>query len=73
MKGESLAAAALSFAAAHGMDLVRFPAVRDLPLPGQMSIDRPHDLTQMLLLLFLLLELLLTLLLLLPPSSFLQM
>lgn len=46
MKGESLAAAALSFAAAHGMDLVRFPAVRDLPLPGQMSIDRPHDLTQ---------------------------
>lgn len=46
MKGESLAAAALSFAAAHGVDLLRFPVVRDLPLPEQTSLDRPHDLTQ---------------------------
>ena len=46
MKGESLAAAALSFAAAHGMDLLRFPAIRDLPLPEQSSLDRPHDLTK---------------------------
>lgn len=46
MKGESLVAAALSFAALHGMDLLRLPVVRDLPLPDQTSIDRPHDLTQ---------------------------
>lgn len=46
MKGESLVAAALSFAALHGMDLLRIPGVRDLPLPDQTSLDRPHDLTQ---------------------------
>lgn len=46
MKGESLAAAALSFAATYQVDLVRLPTVRDLPLPPQTSLDRPHDLTQ---------------------------
>lgn len=46
MKGESLAAAALSFAATYQVDLVRLPTVRDLPLPAQTSLDRPHDLTQ---------------------------
>lgn len=46
MKGESLVAAALSFAALHGVDLLRLPVVRDLPLPDQTSLDRPHDLTQ---------------------------
>jgi uroporphyrinogen-III decarboxylase len=47
MKAESLAAAALSFAAAYGVDLLRLPVVRDLPYPEQSSIDRPHDLTQL--------------------------
>ena len=45
MKAESLAAAALTFAAAYGVDLLRMPTVRDLPLPGQTSLDRAHDLT----------------------------
>lgn len=45
MRAESLAAAALTFAAAYGVDLLRMPAVRDLPLPEQTSLDRPHDLT----------------------------
>jgi uroporphyrinogen-III decarboxylase len=45
MKGESLAAASLSFAATYGMELLRFPLVRDLPMGKQVSIDRPHDLT----------------------------
>lgn len=47
MKGESLAAAALSFAAEYGIDLLRFPAIRDLPVKEQTSLDRPHDLTQL--------------------------
>lgn len=47
MKGESLAAAALTFAASYGMELLRFPVVRDLPLGQQVSLDRPHDLTQL--------------------------
>jgi len=47
MKGESLAAAALSFAATYGMELLRFPVVRDLPMGPQVSLDRPHDLTQL--------------------------
>lgn len=47
MKGESLAAAALTFAATYGMELLRFPVVRDLPLGEQVSLDRPHDLTQL--------------------------
>lgn len=47
MKGESLAAAALTFAATYGMELLRFPVVRDLPLGPQTSLDRPHDLTQL--------------------------
>lgn len=47
MKGESLAAAALSFAATYGVDLLRMPVTRDLPLGPQTSIDRPHDLTQL--------------------------
>lgn len=46
MKGESLVAATLSFAASYGVDLVRLPLVRDLPLKEQTSLDRPHDLTQ---------------------------
>lgn len=45
MKGESLTAAALTFAAAYGVDLLRLPPVRDLPLKAQYSLDRPHDLT----------------------------
>lgn len=45
MKAESLTAAALTFAAVYGVDLLRMPLVRDLPLPGQTSLDRPHDLT----------------------------
>jgi hypothetical protein len=45
MKSESLTAAALTFAAAYGVDLLRMPTVRDLPLPAQTSLDRPHDLT----------------------------
>jgi len=45
MKGESLAAAALTFAATYGVDLLRLPAVRDIPLQPQASLDRPHDLT----------------------------
>ncbi len=44
MKAESLTAAALTFAAAYGVDLLRMPTVRDLPLPAQSSLDRPHDL-----------------------------
>ena len=47
MKGESLAAAALTFAATYSVDLLRIPAVRDLPIPEQTSLDRPHDLTQL--------------------------
>jgi uroporphyrinogen-III decarboxylase len=47
MKGESLAAAALTFAATYGMELLRFPVVRDLPLGAQISLDRPHDLTRL--------------------------
>lgn len=46
MKGDSLAAAALSFAATYNVDLLRLPGVRDLPLKKQTSLDRPHDLTQ---------------------------
>jgi uroporphyrinogen-III decarboxylase len=46
MKGESLAAAALTFAATYGVDLLRIPVIRDLPLKEQTSLDRPHDLTQ---------------------------
>lgn len=45
MKAESLTAASLTFAAVYGVDLLRMPTVRDLPLPPQTSIDRPHDLT----------------------------
>lgn len=45
MKGDALTAAALSFAAAYGVDLLRLPTVRELPWPEQTSIDRPHDLT----------------------------
>lgn len=45
MKAESLTAAALTFAAVYGVDLLRMPTVRDLPLPAQTSLDRPHDLT----------------------------
>ena len=47
MKGESLAAAALTFAATYGVDLLRLPVVRDLPLKEQTSLDRAHDLTQL--------------------------
>ena len=47
MKGESLAAAALTFAATYGMELLRFPVIRDLPMGDQVSIDRPHDLTRL--------------------------
>lgn len=47
MKGESLAAAALTFAANYSVDLLRFPAIRDLPIQDQASLDRPHDLTQL--------------------------
>lgn len=47
MKGESLAAAALTFAATYGMELLRFPVVRDIPFKEQTSVDRPHDLTQL--------------------------
>ena len=46
MKAESMAAAALTFAATYGVDLLRVPLVRDLPLKNQVSIDRPHDITQ---------------------------
>lgn len=45
MKGESLTAAALSFAASYNVDLLRMPTVRDFPLAHQTSLDRPHDLT----------------------------
>ena len=45
MKGESLAAAALSFAATYNLDILRLPLVRDFPLKEQTSFDRPHDLT----------------------------
>jgi uroporphyrinogen-III decarboxylase len=45
MKADSLTAAAITFAATYAVDLLRMPAVRDLPLPGQSSLDRPHDLT----------------------------
>lgn len=45
MKAESLTAAALTFAAVYGVDLLRFPLRRDLPLTPQYSLDRPHDLT----------------------------
>ena len=45
MKGESLTAAALTFAATYNVDLLRLPTVRDFPLPEQTSLDRPLDLT----------------------------
>lgn len=45
MKAESLTAAALTFAAVYGVDLLRMPTVHDLPLPNQSSLDRAHDLT----------------------------
>lgn len=44
MKADSLVAASLTFAAVYGVDLLRMPLVRDLPLPAQTSLDRPHDL-----------------------------
>lgn len=44
MKADSLTAAALTFAATYGVDLLRMPTVRDLPLPAQTSLDRAHDL-----------------------------
>ncbi len=47
MKGESLAAAALTFAAVYGVDLLRMPAYKDLPVPEQTSFDRPQDLTRL--------------------------
>lgn len=44
MKSDSLTAAALTFAATYGVDLLRMPLLRDLPLPAQSSLDRAHDL-----------------------------
>lgn len=45
MKADSLTAAGITFAAVYGVDLLRMPTVRDLPLPAQTSLDRPHDFT----------------------------
>ncbi len=45
MKAESLSTVAISFAAAYGVDLLRLPTVRDIPVAPQTSLDRPHDLT----------------------------
>ena len=45
MKAESLSTVGISFAAAYGVDLLRFPSVKDLPVAPQTSLDRPHDLT----------------------------
>lgn len=45
MKADSLTAAGITFAAVYGVDLLRMPTVKDLPLPAQSSLDRPHDLT----------------------------
>ncbi len=45
MKAESLSTVAISFAAAYGVDLLRLPTVRDIPVPTQTSLDRPLDLT----------------------------
>lgn len=46
MPGESLAAAGLAFAAAYQVDILRLASQDAFPLPPQLSLDRPHDLTR---------------------------
>ncbi len=46
MKGESLAAAAIAYAAEYQVDLLRLAASDLFPLPPQLSLDRSADLTR---------------------------
>lgn len=47
MKGESLAAAALSFVANYNLDMVRMPTIKDYPIKAQSSLDRPADIAKL--------------------------
>ena len=47
MKGESLAAAAISFVATYNLDMVRMPTIKDYPIKDQSSLDRPADIAKL--------------------------